>query len=90
MGFNNVITCIDYFKKSNYKQIFIIGGQKLYSSTLDYVDNIYLTRIDCNLNGDVYYPEIDKTKFKLIDDLRYEKDDKNCYSMNFQKYEKIL
>ena len=52
---------------------FIIGGAKVFEQTLNLVDGIYLTRIDADYEGDVYYPEVpkvfrEKSREKLQDE----------------------
>lgn len=51
---------------------FIIGGAELYRTSIDRVDGIYLTRIDADYDGDVFYPEIppffaERKRLKLQD-----------------------
>lgn len=42
------------------KQVFVIGGKKLYDEMLPYVDNIYLTTIHGEFNGDT---QLDVAKY---------------------------
>ncbi len=37
---------------------YVIGGETIYRQTLNKVDGIYLTSIDADYDGDVFYPEI--------------------------------
>lgn len=39
-------------------QCFVIGGAEIFRQTVGQVDGIYLTRIDADYEGDVFYPEI--------------------------------
>lgn len=55
----------------NFKgDAFIIGGGELYNKVIDKVDSMYITEIDNEYEGDTYFPEFDKSKFKevLLDD----------------------
>ena len=40
-------------------EIVIIGGGFLFNDTLDIVNKLVLTRVDCEIDGDIFYPEID-------------------------------
>lgn len=40
------------------KKVFIIGGAEIFRQTLEIVDGIYLTLIDADYEGDVFYPEL--------------------------------
>lgn len=45
------------FAKTNYpeKEIFIIGGQQIYDSTIDSIDNFYITEIDSKFVCDKFF-----------------------------------
>jgi len=49
------------------KEIFIIGGAKIYEQTMDFADRIYLTHIDAIFEGDTYFPEIDGKIWELTE-----------------------
>lgn len=48
-------------------EVFICGGAEIYRETLSRADRLYLTRIDEDTEGDVYFPEWDQSKFALKD-----------------------
>ena len=62
------------------KDAFVIGGQSVYRSFIDYASNIYLTEIDdmCK-DADAYFPKFDKKKYirEIIDEDYDEKYDVN-------------
>lgn len=60
---NSIQAALDLCK--NNEKVFIIGGANIYNQTIDIADYIYLTIINRNVNGDTFFPEIDK-KFSLI------------------------
>lgn len=39
------------------EEIFIIGGGDIYKQTLSYADKIYMTIVESNTNGEVFFPE---------------------------------
>ncbi|MDE6004739.1 MAG: dihydrofolate reductase [Oscillospiraceae bacterium] len=49
----------------NNQEIFLCGGQEIYTQGLQYADRLYLTEIDKNYQGDVFFPEFNH-KFKLV------------------------
>jgi len=71
------------------EKAFIIGGATIYKLFIDKIDTLYLTRIDADFDADVYFPEVDFSRFQLIDDSFYPKDEKNLYNMKFQIFKKI-
>ena len=46
------------------REIFIAGGGQLYRETIDLADILYLTRIHAQIEGNVFFPEINPKKFK--------------------------
>ncbi|MBQ7956100.1 MAG: dihydrofolate reductase [Lachnospiraceae bacterium] len=54
------------------KDIYISGGAKLYEEALPLVEKMYITEIDCDINGDAFFPPFDKEQFIKEIDERYE------------------
>ena len=49
----------------SYKKAFIIGGAELYKETISRVSKLYLTLIESEIDGDVFFPEY-KNYFSVI------------------------
>jgi dihydrofolate reductase len=69
------------------KEVFIIGGGEIYKQAIDSVDTIYITLVNTVIEGDVYFPEIDKSRFDLVWEEKHLADDKNKFDYTFQKFE---
>lgn len=52
-------------KAEGGEESFIFGGASLYKQTIDLADKLYVTFIDKEIEGDVYFPEIDEKRWKL-------------------------
>ena len=48
-------------------EVFIIGGGEIYRESMDFADRLYVTRIQREFDGTVFYPDIDPEKFALIE-----------------------
>lgn len=48
----------------NEEEVFIAGGGEIYKSTIEMAHKLYVTEIDAEIKGNVYYPEIDDTKYE--------------------------
>lgn len=70
------------------KEVFIIGGGEIYKQSIDSVDTIYITLVHTVIDGDVYFPEIDKSKFDLVWVEKHVADEKNKFDFTFQKFER--
>ena len=62
-NFKTLEEAINYF---NDKEIFIIGGERLYEEALSYVDRMYITEVDKYVEGDTYFPEFNINDFDII------------------------
>lgn len=64
-GVEVVNDLIDFLK--NIKEdIFVIGGSQIYKLSLPYVDRLYITHVNKEYEGNVYFPPIDWNKYKKI------------------------
>jgi len=71
------------------REAFIIGGGEIYKQSLPFLDKIYLTEIDLEVEGDVYFPDIDAKKWKLLSSEAHQADERNEYNYIFKVYERI-
>jgi len=85
---HSIDSAINKAKESDAKEIFIIGGGKVFKETINLVDRIYLTRVHTNVEGDTSYPQIDMTKWKLVSEDPHPADEKNNYPYTFEVWEK--
>jgi dihydrofolate reductase len=46
-------------------EIFIIGGAELYAQFINIANKLYVTEIHQDIGGDVFFPPVDETRFKL-------------------------
>lgn len=70
------------------KEAFIIGGGTIYDQTKELWDRLYLTEVDLTVEGDVYFPEIDKGKWNTLSEEYHLADDKNKFDYTFKVLEK--
>ncbi len=56
--FPNIENALNAHKNEN---VFIIGGGEIYNQTINLVDKLYITEVHQNIDGDIYFPEINKT-----------------------------
>ena len=69
-GFEQAIEKAENYLASNpcdEPEVFIIGGQKIYEQSMDFVDKLYVTQVHTKLDGDAFYPEIDPKIWRLQD-----------------------
>ena len=82
-------TAMHYCDMENKKEIVIIGGGFLFKDTLSITNKLILTRVDCDIAGDVFYPEIDFSEWKELSSESYTKDSNNDYDFIVSAYERV-
>ena len=70
-------------------EIVIIGGGYLFEETLPILNKLVITKVDCSVAGDVYYPKIDMKNWELISSESYTKDSDNDYDFKIEEYKKL-
>jgi dihydrofolate reductase len=67
---------------------FIIGGGEIYRQAIYLADQIYMTIIDENFDGDTTFPELDRNWYiSKKEDMK--SDEKNSYNYSFIFYERF-
>lgn len=56
----------------NEEEVFVAGGGQLYAEALPYADKIYLTIIDHEFEGNIYFPELDWKQYNVTYEQRVE------------------
>ena len=64
------------------EEIFVIDGAQIFLETLKACDRLYITHIDKAYEGDVFFPNIDLSLYKIV---KQESED----VLNFVVYEKV-
>jgi dihydrofolate reductase len=70
-------------------EIMVIGGAKLFTYFLPKARRIYLTEVDANVEGDVYFPVDPRAGFREVRRIEREPDTENPYRLIFSALEKI-
>ena len=72
------------------KEIFIIGGGKVYAYAIkkNLVDIIYITRVHANIKGDTFFPKLNMKNWHKTSEKFHPKDEKHEYNFTYFKFEK--
>jgi dihydrofolate reductase len=84
---NSVKDALFVAEGGDYKEVFIIGGGQVFTDVLAKADKVYLTRVHTTIDGDVFFPELDK-RWKLAWSEDHFKDEKHQYDYSFQRWER--
>lgn len=79
------VSKLDEYINSN-EENFVIGGASIYKLLLPKTEKLYITKINQEFEGDVYFPEIKADEWKIIEREKGLKDDKNPYDYEYVTY----
>ena len=82
---------INLLEKTSKKEEenFVIGGGQIYKLFIDKADKLYITHVDGEFpDAEIFFPVIDKTKWKKIKSETLKKDALNKYDLEFALYVK--
>jgi len=92
--FDNLENAMHAAEKHNHEmgivnEIVIIGGGYLFKETLPVMNKLVITKVDCNVLGDIYYPKVEMENWKLVNSESYTKNSDNDYDFKIEEYEKL-
>ena len=64
-------------------EIFIFGGGKIFKEAMPLVNKIYITRVHSIIDGDTFFPVLDRSDWKEISREDFKADEKNQYNYSF-------
>ena len=79
------ISKLDKYINSD-EENFVIGGATIYKLLMPYVNKLYITKINHDFEGDVYFPEIKEAEWKEISKEKGLKNDENPYDYEYITY----
>lgn len=79
------ISLLDKYKDSE-EENFITGGATIYKLLMPYADKMYITKINQDFEGDVYFPEIKDEEWKAIKVEKGLKNEANPFDYEYIDY----
>lgn len=72
------------------REIFVIGGAKIYQQALPLAQKVLLTRVHTTLDGDAYFPELPPTEWKKVNEAPHAQDERHAYNFTFEVWERKI
>lgn len=77
----------DWNKENNlFEEVVLIGGGYIFKESINLVNKLVLTRVNCDIDGDVFYPSLDFTEWSMISNESFKKDKENEYDFLVETY----
>ena len=69
-------------------EVMVIGGAEIYALALPMAERLYVTRVHAQPAGDVYFPPIDLTAWRLLSQQHHQADERHSASCSIEVYER--
>ncbi|MFT4599909.1 MAG: dihydrofolate reductase [Arenicella sp.] len=88
--YHEIENAIDINNSSKERDLYIIGGGQIYDYCIenDLVDEMYVTKIDENFEGDTFFPEINLNNWNEEKLFAHPINEKNKYAFTVYRYYK--
>lgn len=70
-------------------EVMIIGGAEIYQLTFEMADNLYITEVDAEIEGDTFFPDWEKSQWQEVSREAFPADEKNEFGFRFVRYCRI-
>ena len=85
---HSIDEALEFAFDNGEEEVFIIGGGTIYEQTEEHWDKLYLTEVDIEPEGDVFFHHPDLSNWKLISKKENKADHKNEFDYTFLVYER--
>jgi len=75
-------------KAKGAAECFVIGGEAVYREALATADRVYLTRVEAEPEGDVFFPDLDPETWKCTASERHERDERHAHAFAIETWER--
>lgn len=69
---NSLLSAVDFCSKEKYEKIFVIGGREIYSQAIPLADEMILSFMKFNAEGEILFPEYDENDWQKTDERNFE------------------
>ena len=70
------------------EEVVIIGGGYLFRESINFFNKLVLTQVDCEIDGDIFYPEVDLDQWTLQESEGFKKDEDNEFNFSVKTFTK--
>jgi dihydrofolate reductase len=75
-------------EENKESEAMVIGGSDIYALSLPYAHRLYLTEIHAKVDGNVFFPDFEKTAWAEVSRVHHTQDERHVYSFDFVVYER--
>jgi len=68
----SVEAAVELARERGDQTLYVLGGAGIYDAFLPHYDQMLLSRVDGEFDGDAHFPEFDRSAWELVDQERFE------------------
>lgn len=77
-------------QENGAEEVFIIGGAQIYELSYPFWDRLYLTEVDIEPEGDVFFQELEMEDWTLVSEEAHQAEGKNEHNYTFKVLERKI
>ena len=80
---------IESARAAGEEELFIAGGGSVYAAAEPYADQMLLTWVDTEVEGDAFFPDVDMSLWRESERRDFPADDRHAFPFSIRSYERI-
>ena len=80
---------LEIAKKNSEPECFIIGGAEIYKLAMPHTTRLYMTEINAHIEGDTFFPEINKDEWKELSRKHHPADARHAFPFDIVIYDRV-
>ena len=80
---------IQLARTAQEEEVFNIGGADMFKLAMLFTQRMYLTEIQTVLDGDIFFPEYDSSRWQEISRNHHGADERHAYAFDFVIYDRL-
>lgn len=78
--FSNINDAYDFCESKGYEKVFVIGGGQIYADEINKMDELIISEMKVEVEGDTFFPEIDEAIWKV-----HETEERNDFTIKIYR-----
>ena len=86
---HSIEEAIEVARANGESEAFIIGGGEIYHQSVELWDKLYLTEVHADVEGDVFFPELNYDHWHLLQEDFHEAGERNDFDFTIRIFERV-
>lgn len=87
-AFRDLAQAFEWARGNDTPELFVIGGEAIYRAALPQADTVYLTRVDAEPEGDVFFPPLDRRTWRCTERTFHGMDENHAHAFAIEVWKR--